>query len=67
MFLGSTESNFDLVFDRTVQGYAESTLNDLIDEFTIAFWLKTLPSEIESGTVLSYAIGDNGVHQITDN
>ncbi|XP_065668355.1 sushi, von Willebrand factor type A, EGF and pentraxin domain-containing protein 1 isoform X2 [Hydra vulgaris] len=54
----NTASNFDLLFDRTVQGYAKSTISELIDEFTVAFWLKTSPTEIESGTVLSYAIGD---------
>lgn len=51
--------NFDLVFDRGVQGYAETSFHRDLDEFTAAFWVKASSEDIEAGTVLSYAVGDD--------
>ena len=54
--LGRQESNFDLVFDRNVQGYAESHLDNELSAFTLAFWMKGSKEDLEAGTVASYAV-----------
>ena len=59
-FSGYTKDDFDLVFDRTVQSFAESTLHQHLTDFTISFWVKVSSEDLESGTVLSYAVGDDG-------
>jgi len=50
------ESNFDLVFDRDVQGYAESHLDNELSAFTLAFWMKGSKEDLEAGTIASYAV-----------
>ena len=55
-YVGRTKDNFDLIFDRTVQGFAESSFHKPIQEFTIAFWVKVSSEDTEAGTVLSYAV-----------
>jgi len=45
------------VFDRNVQGYAETEFYQDLRAFTASFWLK-VKKEIETGTVMSYSFGD---------
>lgn len=59
-FSGYAKDDFDLTFDRTVQSFAEATLHQHLTDFTISFWVKVSSEDLESGTVLSYAVGDDG-------
>lgn len=58
-------NDFDLVFDRKVQGYAETDFYQELKEFTASFWLK-VKKDVETGTIMSYSYGseesfqDNG-------
>lgn len=56
-----TKNDFDLTFDRSVQGYAENTFHQDLTEFTISFWTKVSSEELESGTVMSYAYENDGM------
>ena len=52
--------NFDLVFDREVQGYSEAHLDNQLSAFTLSFWMKGVPDDIEAGTAVSYAVDVGG-------
>ena len=62
LFLGRQDTNFDLVFDREVQGYAESHLDNELSAFTLAFWMKGSKEDLEAGTVVSYAVNVGGIY-----
>ena len=49
--------NFDLVFDRKVQGYADTEFYQDLHAFTISFWLK-VKKDLDTGTVMSYSYGN---------
>ena len=57
VFLGFTSNNFDLSFDREIQGFAETSFYQELSEFTASFWMKTSSEDIETGTMMSYAFG----------
>eukprot|EP00795_Rhopilema_esculentum_P000716 gene716-10430_t len=50
------EMNFDLVFSRDTQGYAESNLKNQLGAFTLSFWMKGVQDDLEAGTPVSYAV-----------
>lgn len=56
-FIVHSSNNFDLVFNRNVQGYAETEFYQDLKAFTVSFWLK-VKKEMETGTVMSYSFGD---------
>eukprot|EP00111_Clytia_hemisphaerica_P006027 TCONS_00017431-protein len=59
-------NDFDLVFDRQLQGYAETQFYQDLNSFTASFWLK-VKKEMDTGTIMSYSYGneesfqDNGL------
>ena len=55
---GYLSNDFDLSFNRDIQGFAETAFYQHLREFTVAFWMKTSSADIESGTVFSYAYDD---------
>ena len=53
--------NFDLVFNRDTQGYAESNLKNQLGAFTLSFWMKGVQDDLEAGTPVSYAVNVGGM------
>ena len=51
-------NDFDLVFDRKVQGYADTEFYQDLRAFTVSFWLKVM-KDLDTGTIMSYAFGDD--------
>lgn len=50
------------MFDRKVQGYSESHLDNDLFAFTLAFWMKGHEDDIEAGTIVSYAVDVGGMY-----
>eukprot|EP00794_Sanderia_malayensis_P007132 gene7132-7937_t len=58
-----TNTDFDLEFNRDVQTFSEASLHNDLSAFTVSFWMKGRADDLESGTILSYAVdvGDSFV------